>query len=52
MYFRPIVKHVIVYYVIHASFRSWNQPVLSNESKISCSMKKGAFDGAMVKPLV
>ena len=34
-------------YVNHARIRSWNQPVLSNESKVSCSRKTaGAFDGA------
>ena len=27
-------------YVNHAQIRSWNQPVLSNESKVSCSMKQ------------
>jgi len=24
-------------YVNHARIRSWNQPVLSNENKVSCS---------------
>jgi len=24
----------------------WNKPVLSNESKVSCSKKQRAFDGA------
>ena len=27
-------------YVNHARIRSWNQPVLSNESKVSCSRKQ------------
>ena len=27
-------------YVIHARIRSWNQPVLSNEGKVSCSRKQ------------
>ena len=27
-------------YVNHAQIRSWNQPVLSNEGKVSCSRKQ------------
>ena len=27
-------------YVNHARIRSWNQPVLSNENKVSCSRKQ------------
>jgi len=32
--------------VDHARIRSWNKPVLSNEDKVSCSIKHTeAFDG-------
>ena len=34
-------------YVNHARIRSWNQPVLSKEGKVSCLKKqRGLFDGA------
>jgi len=35
-----IAKQVIFAYVNHARIRSWNQPVLSNEGKVSCSTKQ------------
>jgi len=34
------VKLAIFAYVNHARIRSWNQPVLSNEGKDSCSTKR------------
>jgi len=34
------VKQAIFAYVNHARIRSWNQPVLSNEGKVSCSRKQ------------
>ena len=33
-------KTSIFAYVNHARFRSWNQPVQSNEGKVSCSRKQ------------
>ena len=40
MYFSLIVKQAIFAYVNHARFRSWNQPVLSYQSKVSCLRKQ------------
>ena len=40
IYFSLIVKHAIFAYVTHSPICSWNQPVLSNESKVSCSRKQ------------
>jgi len=34
------VKQAMFTYVNLARIRSWNQPVLSNEGKISCSRKQ------------
>jgi len=34
------VKQAMFAYVNHARIRSWNQPVLSNEGKVSCSRKQ------------
>jgi len=34
------VKQAIFAYVNHARIRSWNQPVLNNVSKVSCSRKQ------------
>ena len=34
------MKQALFAYVNHARIRSWNQPVLSNESKVSCSRNK------------
>ena len=34
------MKQAIFAYVNHARIRSWNQPVLSNEGKVSCSSKQ------------
>ena len=39
IYFSLIVKQAI-YLLNHARIRSWKQPVLSNESKVSCSRKQ------------
>jgi len=39
-YFCSIVKQTLFAYVNHAGIRSWNQPVLSNQSKVSCSRKQ------------
>jgi len=43
-----IEKQATFAYVNHAQIRSWNQLVLRNEGKVSCSMKQrpGAFDMA------
>jgi len=38
IYFSSIVKQSMFVYVNHARIRSWNQPVLSNEGKVSCTM--------------
>ena len=35
-----IVKQAMFAYVNYSRIRSWNQPVLSNEGKLSCSMKQ------------
>jgi len=40
IYFSLIVKQALFAYVNHAQICSWNQPVLSNEGKISCSRKQ------------
>jgi len=40
IYFSLIVKQTLFAYVNHALIRSWNQPVLSNECKFSCSRKQ------------
>ena len=40
IYFNWIVKQAIFAYVNHARIRPWNQPVLSNERKVSCSRKQ------------
>ena len=40
IYFSLIVKHAIFAYVNHDSMRSWNQPVLRNDGKVSCSRKQ------------
>ena len=37
---KSIAKPAVLAYVNHARIRSWNQPVLSNESKVSCSRKQ------------
>ena len=37
--FSSIVKQAMFAYVSHARIRSWNQPVLSNEDKVSFSRK-------------
>jgi len=37
IYFSAIVKQAIFANVNHARICSWNQPVLSNEGKVSCS---------------
>jgi len=34
------VKQAIFAYVNQVRIRSWNQPVLSNEDKVSCSRKQ------------
>jgi len=34
----------MVAYVNHARIRSWNQPVLSNEGKVSCSRKQRGLE--------
>ena len=34
------MKQTLFAYVNHAWIRSWNQPVLSNEGKVSCSRKQ------------
>jgi len=34
------VKQAVCAYVNHARIRSWNQPVLRNEGKVSCSSKQ------------
>jgi len=39
-YFSSIVKQAMFAYVNHAQIRSWNQPVLSNEGKVSCPRKQ------------
>ena len=36
----PLWNKQLFAYVNHARIRSWNQPVLSNESKVSCSRKQ------------
>ena len=38
--FSSIVKQAFFAYVAHARNRSWNQPVLSNLGKVSCSRKQ------------
>ena len=38
--FSSIVKQAFFAYVNQAWIRSWNQPVLSNEGKVSCSRKQ------------
>ena len=41
--FSPIVKHAMFAYVNYARIRSWNQPILSNKGKASCSRKQLGF---------
>jgi len=36
VYFTSIVNQAVFAYVNQAEIRSWNQPVLSNEGKVSC----------------
>ena len=43
MLFSSIVMQAIFSYVNHARIRSWNQPVLSNESKVFCPRKHRRF---------
>ena len=38
--FSSIVKQAMFAYGNHAQIRSWNQPLLSNEGKVSCSRKQ------------
>ena len=38
--FSLIVKQALFAYVNHTQIHSWNQPVLSNQSKVSCSRKQ------------
>jgi len=40
IYISLIVKQALFAYVNHARICFWNQPVLSNESKVSCSGKQ------------
>ena len=40
IYFSSIVKQAIFAYVNHAQMGSWNQLVLGNEGKVSCSRKQ------------
>ena len=35
------MKQAMFAYVNHAQILSWNQPILSNEGKVSCSRKQG-----------
>ena len=35
-----LIYFSLIAYVNHARIRSWNQPVLSNQSKVSCSRKQ------------
>ena len=39
IYFSSIVEKALILY-IHSRIRSWNQPVLSNQCKVSCSRKQ------------
>ena len=40
IHFSLFVKQAIFAYVNHAPMRSWNQPVLRNDGKVSCSRKQ------------
>ena len=40
--FSSIVKQGLFVYVIQVRIRSWNQPVLRNQGKLSCPMKQRA----------
>ena len=40
VYFSSIGNKLLFSYVNHARIRPWNQPVLSNQSKVSCSRKQ------------
>ena len=40
IYFRSILKQVIYVNANQVRFRSWSQPVLRNEFKVSCSVKQ------------
>ena len=40
IYLSLIVKQATFAYVNHAQIHAWNQPVLSNEGKVSCSRKQ------------
>ena len=40
VYFSSIMKQALFAYVNHIWICSWNQPVLSNEGKVSCSKKQ------------
>ena len=39
-YYSSILKQAIFAYVNHARNSSWNQPVLSNEGRVSCLRKQ------------